>query len=422
MPSTRSTATCASSAISGSKPARPLPTPLPAGVEVPDVPTTPFLLIHPFSRGHGKSLPVETLTALCQALSDLPIVIAGRSDIPFIAPPPSRFRHQLTNLLNRTTLPQLIWLIRRAAYTLSVDSGPMHIASAITDRLLALHTWSDPRLVGPHHPHAWIWKGRTFYRADAGPQIGTLPSVIPTPADAQSFAESPPGAMAWVIRFLNPRSPTSIRDRLTDPLLFASLAVGCILAACWLTYSACRFLGLFGLFPLPVPFPRWPALCRLYRRPPPGGGFSPKPAAGILSWLWDCIALIPLLFHDWYMMGLRDWVRSQFTIDELRTMAASVSKLDAPTAQNGPTPSPSDPLLPIQKFFYAKDLTSLPHFEILARHAARVSVRVTAVSFYWGSALAGHWGIIIQPPSVQKEDRTAYLFLQPDIAIWRTGD
>jgi len=160
----------------------PLATPLPPGVEVPDVPATPFLLIHPFSRGKGKSLPVETLTALCQALSDLPIVIAGRTDTPFDTPP------GCLNLLNRTTLPQLIWLIRRAAFTLSVDSGPMHIAAALTDRLLAVHTWSDPRLVGPHNPHAWIWKGRTFYRADAQAEIPVLPSIIPTPADAQSFA------------------------------------------------------------------------------------------------------------------------------------------------------------------------------------------------------------------------------------------
>ncbi|MGC3990689.1 MAG: hypothetical protein QM796_13615 [Chthoniobacteraceae bacterium] len=220
---------------------------------------------------------------------------------------------------------------------------------------------------------------------------------------------------------MNPPSPTSIRDRLTDPLLFASLAVGCILAACWLTYSAGRFLDYLDYFLSLFPFLAG-LLFAAYTVVLLLVGLFPKARRRYSFLALGLIALIPLLFHDWYMMGLRDWVRSQFTIDELRTMAASVSKLDAPTAQNGPTPSPSDPLLPIQKFFYAKDLTSLPHFEILARHAARVSVRDTAVSFYWGSALAGHWGIIIQPPSVQKEDRTAYLFLQPDIAIWRTGD
>ena len=38
------------------------------------------------------------------------------------------------NLLNHTTILQLIWLVRRARFTISVDSGPMHIAAAITDR------------------------------------------------------------------------------------------------------------------------------------------------------------------------------------------------------------------------------------------------------------------------------------------------
>ena len=69
------------------------------------------------------------------------------------------------DLLNRTTLPELIWLLRRASYVVSVDSGPMHIASAITPLLVSIHTWSDPAKVGPYHPDAWIWKdGALFQR------------------------------------------------------------------------------------------------------------------------------------------------------------------------------------------------------------------------------------------------------------------
>ena len=52
------------------------------------------------------------------------------------------------NLLNHTSLLQLVWLMRHARFTISVDSGPMHIASALNDRLISIHTWSDPRKVG----------------------------------------------------------------------------------------------------------------------------------------------------------------------------------------------------------------------------------------------------------------------------------
>ena len=111
------------------------------------------ILLHPFSRGTGKSLtPAQTLT-LCQALHPLPVLLVGRSDLS-LASLPSNAR----NLLNQTSLPELIWLIRRARGVISVDSGPMHIAAALTPNVLSLHTWSDPRKVGPWHPGTTVWK------------------------------------------------------------------------------------------------------------------------------------------------------------------------------------------------------------------------------------------------------------------------
>lgn len=129
-----------------------------------------FLLVHPFSRGEGKSLEAGLLEKLCSDLAPMPIVIAGKAEAGFRAP-----GHCL-NLLNRTSLGELIWLIRRAAFTLSVDSGPMHIAAAITPRLLAIHTWSDPRVVGPYAPEAWVWKNGVLSQVrDLSPNDGAMP-------------------------------------------------------------------------------------------------------------------------------------------------------------------------------------------------------------------------------------------------------
>jgi len=58
----------------------------------------------------------------------------------------------------------LIWLIRAARFVVSVDSGPMHIAAAVTDNLLSIHTWTDPRRIGPYNPDAWVWKNGLLFR------------------------------------------------------------------------------------------------------------------------------------------------------------------------------------------------------------------------------------------------------------------
>ena len=145
--------------VLGIDPAPPLEWPLPQGsAPAGFAAAAPFVLLHPFSRGTGKSMKPADVAAFCRALAPVPVVLAGRSEEQ-AAP-----LENVTNLLNRTTLPELIWLIRKAAFVISVDSGPMHIAAALTPRLLSIHTWSDPRRIGPYQPEAWVWKDRALFQ------------------------------------------------------------------------------------------------------------------------------------------------------------------------------------------------------------------------------------------------------------------
>lgn len=125
----------------------------------------PFILLHPFSRGRGKSMSfrevVDFEEAFHSAVPGVPIVLVGAGFAwPESIPRPAG----LIDLLERTSLAQLIWLMRRARFVVSVDSGPMHLAAAITGNLLSLHTWTDPRMVGPWRKDAWIWRAGEFAR------------------------------------------------------------------------------------------------------------------------------------------------------------------------------------------------------------------------------------------------------------------
>lgn len=155
-----------------------LPTGRAPGTPLPD---RPFIVLHPFSRGHGKSLSPETVVAFCRE-STHPVVLVGRSDAALPAMPDN-----VVNLLNKTDLAELIWLLRHAAFVVSVDSGPMHLAAAITDKLLGIHTWSDPCKVGPYRPGAHVWKGREIFPA-LDPSSSVAPAVTPDAHDARAIA------------------------------------------------------------------------------------------------------------------------------------------------------------------------------------------------------------------------------------------
>ncbi len=154
---------------------------LPEGTLPSGTPQEPYLLIHPYARGQGKSLAPEVLAALCEAMAPQRIVLAGGPN------PTAPQAPHITNLLGKTSLLELTALIRQATAMISVDSGPAHIAAAVGTPLLAIHTWSDPRSVGPFNESAWLWQGGEIRRQnfEAPPP---LPRKEPDVDDARSIA------------------------------------------------------------------------------------------------------------------------------------------------------------------------------------------------------------------------------------------
>ena len=131
---------------------------LPDGEPVDGFPADlPVLALHPFSRGTGKSLTEQEVLEFCVAANDAGdvkrVVLLGSE--PWAGQPlPTNVLDQM----GKTSLAQLIWILRQADAVVSVDSGPMHLAAAITDRLISIHTWTDPAKVGPWRKEAWFWR------------------------------------------------------------------------------------------------------------------------------------------------------------------------------------------------------------------------------------------------------------------------
>jgi heptosyltransferase I len=136
--------------------------PIPTGDALPRFDPFPaFAVLHPYARGRGKSLSAGLIREFCRALHPTRVVVVGKSPRRRMEPP-----ENCVNLTNQTTLLQLIWLLRNAAFIISVDSGPMHIAAALTTDLVSIHSWTDPRLVGPYNAAAWVWKNGRLYQVD----------------------------------------------------------------------------------------------------------------------------------------------------------------------------------------------------------------------------------------------------------------
>jgi len=170
------------------------------GVKIPETPVFPLsagilpsgcprdaVVIHPFARGHGKSMPTAVLEELCEALAPHAVAICGQGNAP------ANLGAHVADFSNRTSLPELIGILRSARAVVSVDSGPMHLAAALGRPLLAIHTWSDPRKVGPYLETAWICQGGEIRQQ-------TLGAEARVPTEKPMDASLVPAISDWLHR------------------------------------------------------------------------------------------------------------------------------------------------------------------------------------------------------------------------------
>jgi ADP-heptose:LPS heptosyltransferase len=114
---------------------------------------TPFVVLHPYARGEGKSLTSEQVKAFIRGAAPVRVVVVGRGEALKNLP------SNAEDWTNRTDLSGLIAILRASSSIVSTDSGPMHLAAALQpSRTLAIHLWSDPLKVGPCFPESMVWK------------------------------------------------------------------------------------------------------------------------------------------------------------------------------------------------------------------------------------------------------------------------
>lgn len=116
--------------------------------------SAPFALIHPTARWESKKWEPTRFAELADWLvreKRLPIVFVGskgeREEVGRIV---EKMKHPALNVAGKTTLPELAELIRRAAFFVCNDSGPMHLAAAVGTPVVALFGPTDPRKIGPY--------------------------------------------------------------------------------------------------------------------------------------------------------------------------------------------------------------------------------------------------------------------------------
>jgi ADP-heptose:LPS heptosyltransferase len=119
-----------------------------------DVEPDKYVVFVPGSTDPDKRWPVERFAALADKIASqfhLSIVAAGAtSEGGFIESLKSLAHVPVANFAGRTSLGELIALLRAARLVVSNDTGPGHIAAALGTPLVLMYSWSNPARIAPY--------------------------------------------------------------------------------------------------------------------------------------------------------------------------------------------------------------------------------------------------------------------------------
>jgi lipopolysaccharide heptosyltransferase I len=114
----------------------------------------PLVAINPMARWKTKLWEPEKFAVLANRITDelsCKVIFTGsNSDWNVIEDVSKKMKRRPINIAGRTSLKQLAYLFTRCAALVTTDTGPMHIASAMGCRVVALFGPTAPWRTGPY--------------------------------------------------------------------------------------------------------------------------------------------------------------------------------------------------------------------------------------------------------------------------------
>jgi len=113
-----------------------------------------YVVFVPGSTHSDKCWPIECFAALADRISakfNLPIIAVGTKSENSIVEEIKRLTNvSIANFAGRTSLSQLVALLKTAKLVVSNDTGPGHIAAALGTPLVMMFSWSNPARIAPY--------------------------------------------------------------------------------------------------------------------------------------------------------------------------------------------------------------------------------------------------------------------------------
>lgn len=113
----------------------------------------PYIILAPGANWPNKRWPTEHFAALADmifAKNKIPVLIGAKADEYFAEEIISAARIPPVNLVGKTTLKELAYIIKQAQAFVGGDTGPMHLAVAVGTPVVALFGPTDAKRNGPY--------------------------------------------------------------------------------------------------------------------------------------------------------------------------------------------------------------------------------------------------------------------------------
>lgn len=118
-----------------------------------------YVVLAPGANWPNKRWTMQKFSVLADQLYDknlIPVLIGAASDETLGEEIVSKVKIPPVNLIGRTTLKQLAYVIRSAAAFVGGDTGPMHLAAAVGTPVVALFGPTDPMRNGPYSSRSTV--------------------------------------------------------------------------------------------------------------------------------------------------------------------------------------------------------------------------------------------------------------------------